>query len=157
MLNCDECQNEETDSNICTKCKNGKYFARKGVPAKFISEDEYGVYFCPHCSYRGMPFQKIVRDMICEGRVFIYCIRCGGRIRLTSTKDIQAAVKALQSQKADGMSPKQLGNGFKETVGRYKDIDSQSRRYPVTEYARKIGLCDFNYGDAEKGIFKSNK
>ena len=76
-------------------------------------------------------------------------------------KDIQDAVKALtheiKSQKSDGMLPKQLGRGFKETVERYKDIDSgsQSSKYPVTEYAKKIGLCDFNCGDAERGVFKN--
>lgn len=72
-------------------------------------------------------------------------------------KDIQTAVKALQSQKSGGMSPKQLGEGFKETVERYKGIDSgsQSRKHPVTEYAKKIGLCDFNCGDAERGVFKN--
>lgn len=73
----------------------------------------------------------------------------------------QEVLKALcgeaKSQKSDGMSPKQLGRGFKETVERYKDIDSgsQSSKYPVTEYAKKIGLCDFNCGDAERGVFKN--
>lgn len=71
-------------------------------------------------------------------------------------KDIQTAVKALQSQKSDGMSPKQLGEGFKETVERYKGMDSEKQtKYPVTELDKKIGLCDFNYGDAERGVFKN--
>ena len=85
--------------------------------------------------------------------------RVGRDLNDIPLKDIQDAVKALthetKSQKSDGMSPKQLGEGFKETVERHKDIDSQSSKYPVTEYAKKIGLCDFNCGDAERGVFKN--
>jgi len=74
----------------------------------------------------------------------------------------QEVLKALcgeaKSQKSDGMSPKQLGEGFKETVERYKGMGSEKQtKYPITEYTKKIGLTNFDCGDAERGVFKNFK
>lgn len=88
--------------------------------------------------------------------------RVGRDLNDIPLKDIQDAVKALtheiKSQKSDGMSPEQLGEELKETVERYKGMGSEKQtKYPITEYAKKIGLTNFDCGDAERGVFKNFK